>query len=58
LLDLALIAHFLFLYPRITGLKLFTYLPQAVRHDEGKAAFDKKTEVLTVTLPIINELFE
>ena len=57
-LDLALIAYFLVFYPRSTGLKLFTYLPQAVRHDEGKAAFDKKTEVLTVTLPIINELFE
>jgi len=53
-----LIAHFLVFYPRSTGLKLFTYLPQAVRHDEGKAAFDKKTEVLTVTLPIVNELFE
>ena len=39
-------------------LKLFTYLPHPVRHDEGKAAFDRKTEVLTVTLPIINELFE
>jgi hypothetical protein len=55
-----LIAHFFFLHCSlcIAGLKLFTYLPQAVRHDEGKAAFDKKTEVLTVTLPIINELFE
>lgn len=39
-------------------LKLFTYLPHPVRHDEGKASFDRKTEVLSVTLPIINELFE
>lgn len=39
-------------------LKLFTYLPVVVKHDAGKASFDVKTEVLTVTLPIINELFE
>ena len=38
--------------------KLFTYLPQAVRHEQGKASFDKSTAVLSVTLPIINELFE
>lgn len=39
-------------------LKLFTYLPVAVKHKAGKASFDNKTELLTVTLPIINELFE
>jgi PIH1 CS-like domain len=39
-------------------LKLFTYLPHPVKYDEGKASFDKASEVLTVTLPIINELFE
>jgi hypothetical protein len=38
--------------------KLFTYLPAAVRHEEGVATFDKSKEVLTVILPIINELFE
>jgi PIH1 CS-like domain len=39
-------------------LKLFTYLPVAVKHKEGKASFDPKTELLTVSLPIINELLE
>jgi hypothetical protein len=39
-------------------LKLFTYLPVPVKHNDGKASFDKKSEVLTVTLPVINELFE
>lgn len=39
-------------------LKLFTYLPVSVKHNNGKASFDNKTEVLTVTLPLINELFE
>ena len=38
--------------------RLFTYLPCAVRHDNGSAQFDASKEVLTVTLPIINELFE
>lgn len=34
-------------------LKLFTYLPTDVDESNGKAAFDKKKEVLTVTLPIV-----
>jgi HSP20 family molecular chaperone IbpA len=38
--------------------KLFTYLPTAVKHKDGTASFDSKAEVLTVTLPIINELLE
>ena len=33
--------------------KLFTYLPVNVYHDKGKAQFDTKKHVLTVTLPII-----
>jgi len=36
--------------------KLFTYLPQAVKKDEGKAEWDPKKSVLSVTLPIIHEL--
>ena len=35
--------------------KLFTYLPVTVDSDKGKAQFDKQKELLTVTLPIINE---
>lgn len=38
--------------------KLFAYLPVAVNDKAGKATFDSKTELLIVTLPIINELFE
>mmetsp|Transcript_35525 Transcript_35525/g.36194 ORF Transcript_35525/g.36194 Transcript_35525/m.36194 type:complete len:180 (+) Transcript_35525:166-705(+) len=37
-------------------LKLFTYLPMPVKHDDGTAKFDPKKEVLTVILPIDNEL--
>ena len=36
-------------------LKLFTYLPIAVDHEKGNAAFDSKTHILTVTIPIIKE---
>ncbi len=36
-------------------LRLFTYLPVNVDDANGKAAFDSKKEVLTVTLPIIHE---
>lgn len=39
-------------------LKLFTYLPVAVKYKEGRATFDPKTELLTVSLPTINELLE
>ncbi len=35
-------------------LKLFTYLPVNVYHEKGKAQFDVKKSVLTVTLPIIS----
>ncbi len=35
-------------------LKLFTYLPVNVYHDKGKAQFDAKKHVLSVTLPIIS----
>ena len=38
--------------------KLVAYLPVAVNDKAGKATFDSKTELLIVTLPIINELFE
>jgi len=33
--------------------RLFTYLPQTVDSDNGKAKFDPKKEVLTVVLPIV-----
>jgi hypothetical protein len=33
--------------------KLFTYLPVNVEHDKGKAQFDSKRHVLTITVPII-----
>jgi hypothetical protein len=33
--------------------RLFTYLPLNVDENNGKAQFDPKKEVLTVTLPII-----
>lgn len=36
-------------------LRLFTYLPVPVDSDNGKAQFDSKKEVLTVTLPIIRD---
>ena len=36
------------------NLKLFTYLPVTVDEANGKAKYDSKKEVLTVTLPIIN----
>ena len=36
---------------------LFTYLPVNVQEENGKAQFDPKKEVLTITLPIINDLF-
>lgn len=36
--------------------KLFTYLPVNVDHDNGKAKFDSKKEVLIVTLPIIYDI--
>jgi len=35
--------------------KLFTYLPVTVNSEKGKAQFDKQKELLTVTLPIVNE---
>lgn len=35
--------------------KLSTYLPHAVKEDEGKARFDAATETLAVTLPIVRE---
>ena len=35
--------------------RLFTYLPQKVDDSNGNAKFDAKKEVLTVTLPIVNE---
>jgi hypothetical protein len=38
------------------ALSLFTYLPVEVEHDKGTAKFDSEKQVLTVTLPIINEL--
>lgn len=37
------------------SLRLFTYLPVNVDDASGKAAFDSKKNVLTVTLPIIHE---
>ena len=36
-------------------LKLFTYLPVAVDHDNGNAQFDPVKYILTVTIPIIKE---
>lgn len=36
-------------------LKLFTYLPVAVDHDNGKAQFDSAKCILTVTIPILKE---
>jgi hypothetical protein len=36
--------------------KLFTYLPVSVRKDEGRAQFDSKKSVLSVTIPIIHDL--
>ena len=38
------------------SLRLFTYLPVNVFHDKGSAKFDSKKEVLTVTLPIDDEM--
>lgn len=35
--------------------RLFTYLPQSVDSDNGKAKFDPKKGVLTVVLPIIRD---
>jgi hypothetical protein len=35
------------------NLKLFTYLPQKVDDVNGSAKFDPKSDVLTITLPII-----
>jgi hypothetical protein len=37
-------------------MKLFTYLPCIVDADNGNAKYDTKKSVLTVTLPIINQL--
>jgi hypothetical protein len=37
-------------------LRLFTYLPVNVHHEKGSAKFDTKKEVLTVTLPIDDEM--
>ena len=37
-------------------LRLFTYLPVNVFHEKGSAKFDTKKEVLTVTLPIDDEM--
>lgn len=37
------------------SLRLFTYLPVNVDDTNGKAAFDTKKEVLTVTLPIVHD---
>lgn len=39
------------------SLKLFTYLPVPVESDQGKAKFDSKKNVLSVTLPIILDEF-
>jgi hypothetical protein len=36
------------------SLRLFTYLPVDVDENNGKAQFDKKKELLTITLPIIS----
>ena len=35
--------------------RLFTYLPVNVQHDKGEAKFDPKKEVLSVTLPIMED---
>lgn len=37
--------------------KLNVYLPHAVQEDKGKAQWDGKKQVLSVTLPIIREDF-
>lgn len=37
-------------------LRLFTYLPVNVFHEKGSAKFDTKKEVLTITLPIDDEM--
>ena len=39
------------------SLRLFTYLPVPVESDQGKAKFDSKKNVLSVTLPIILDEF-
>ncbi|OQS04599.1 hypothetical protein THRCLA_03186 [Thraustotheca clavata] len=36
-------------------MKLSTFLPYPVKHKEGKAKWDPKTETLSITLPIIRE---
>ncbi|OQR92699.1 hypothetical protein ACHHYP_03314 [Achlya hypogyna] len=36
-------------------LKLSTYLPYPVKHKEGKAKWDPKTDTLIVTLPIVRD---
>jgi hypothetical protein len=36
-------------------LKLSTYLPYPVRHQDGQAKWDKVKQTLTITLPIIRE---
>mmetsp|Transcript_5642 Transcript_5642/g.9229 ORF Transcript_5642/g.9229 Transcript_5642/m.9229 type:complete len:185 (-) Transcript_5642:179-733(-) len=38
------------------SLRLFTYLPVNVHHEQGSAKFDSKKEVLTVTLPIDDDM--
>lgn len=37
--------------------KLNVYLPHTVQEDKGKAQWDAKKQVLSVTLPIIREDF-
>jgi hypothetical protein len=36
-------------------LRLFTYLPRSVDHENGNAKFDSKRELLIVTLPILED---
>jgi HSP20 family molecular chaperone IbpA len=36
-------------------LRLFTYLPRSVDHENGSAKFDAKRELLIVTLPIMED---
>ena len=36
-------------------LKLFTYLPRCVDHTKGSAKFDVHKEVLSITLPIVDD---
>jgi hypothetical protein len=37
--------------------KLFTYLPKSVNANQGNAKFDSKASVLTITVPIIDDMF-